>query len=69
MTKENGTRIKRRTMAVHEKFHYKAASELIAKTKELGIDLPWSDSVEALLEPAVIQGIEVPNRLTVQPME
>ncbi|MFA5816723.1 MAG: FAD-binding protein [Bacteroidales bacterium] len=56
-------------MPKHEKFRYKSASELITKAKELGIDLPWSDSIEALLQPAVIQGIQVPNRLTVQPME
>jgi 2,4-dienoyl-CoA reductase-like NADH-dependent reductase (Old Yellow Enzyme family) len=56
-------------MAKHEKFRYKSASELITKAKELGLDLPWSDSVEALLQPVVIQGIRAPNRLTVQPME
>ncbi|TSA38712.1 MAG: hypothetical protein D4R64_02190 [Porphyromonadaceae bacterium] len=56
-------------MSKHEKFHYKSANELITKAKDLDVDLPWSDSIEALLQPAVIQGIEVPNRLTVQPME
>lgn len=56
-------------MAKHEKFCYKSATELITKAKELGLDLPWSDSAEALLQPAVIRGITIPNRLTVQPME
>ncbi len=53
----------------HEKFRYKSVAELIAKTKELGIQLPWSDSSEELLQPTVIAGIKIPNRLTVQPME
>ncbi len=56
-------------MAKHEKFRFKSADELRAKSRELGIELPWSDSVDLLLQPAVIQGIRVPNRLTVQPME
>ncbi|MDD4646495.1 MAG: hypothetical protein PHY99_10960, partial [Bacteroidales bacterium] len=56
-------------MSKHEKFRFKSADELIAKTKELGINLPWSDSIEILLQPTMIQGIKVPNRLTVQPME
>ncbi|MCX6223370.1 MAG: hypothetical protein NTV01_01220 [Bacteroidia bacterium] len=56
-------------MAQHEKFRFKSATELIAKARELELDLPWSDSVEVLLQPAVIQGIRVLNRLTVQPME
>jgi len=56
-------------MAQHEKFHYKSAEELIAKAKELGITLPWSDSIEGLLKPTTIAGVQVPNRLTVQPME
>jgi 2,4-dienoyl-CoA reductase-like NADH-dependent reductase (Old Yellow Enzyme family) len=56
-------------MTKHEKFRYQSATELKAKAAELGISLPWSDSVDALLQPAVIQGISVPNRLAVQPME
>ena len=56
-------------MSKHEKFHFNSASELQAKAIELGIDLPWSDSVEPLLLPATIRGIKVPNRLVVQPME
>jgi 2,4-dienoyl-CoA reductase (NADPH2) len=56
-------------MAKHEKFRYKTAAELILKARELGVDLPWSDSIDQLLQPAVIQGIRVPNRLAVHPME
>ncbi len=56
-------------MAKHEKFRFKSTLELIAKSRELGFDLPWSESVDALLQPALIQGIRVANRFTVQPME
>jgi len=56
-------------MTKHKKFRYKSATELVISAKDLGIDLPWSDSVDSLLQPAVINGIPVPNRLTVQPME
>lgn len=56
-------------MSKHEKFRYKSAFDLIAKAKELGIDLPWSDSIESLMQPVVIEGVRIPNRITVQPME
>ncbi len=56
-------------MAKHEKFRFKSTDELIAKSQELGISLPWSESFAGLLQPAQIQGISVPNRLAVQPME
>jgi 2,4-dienoyl-CoA reductase (NADPH2) len=56
-------------MAKHERFHFKSVSELIAKARELGLDLPWSDSTDVLMQPAVIHGLTIPNRLTVQPME
>jgi 2,4-dienoyl-CoA reductase (NADPH2) len=56
-------------MARHGKFRFKSAEELKMKAVELGIELPWSDSLEALFQPAMIDGVEVPNRLLVQPME
>ncbi len=56
-------------MAKHEKFRFKSAVELMNKAKELSIGLPWSESTDSLFQPAVIQGIRVPNRFAVQPME
>lgn len=56
-------------MAGHGKFRYKSAEELKKKAVELGIELPWSDSLDLLFRPAVIDGVEVANRLIVQPME
>ena len=56
-------------MGIHQKFRFKAAEELKKKAVELGIELPWSDSLDTLFRPAVIDGVEVSNRLIVQPME
>jgi len=56
-------------MSKHEKFRFKSTTELKNKAVELGIDLPWSDSHEILFQPIEIQGVRVPNRLAVQPME
>jgi 2,4-dienoyl-CoA reductase (NADPH2) len=53
----------------HEKFRFRKAGDLKEKAASLGIALPWSESVKALLQPAEIRGIPVPNRLVVQPME
>lgn len=53
----------------HEKFRFKAGEEVQAKALELGVKLPWSDSIEILLQPVEIAGVTVPNRLAVQPME
>ncbi len=52
-----------------EKFRFKTGKEITAKALELGIKLPWSDSIELLLQPVEIAGMEVPNRLAVHPME
>ena len=35
----------------------------------LGFELPFSDDIAPLLQPASIEGFTVPNRLVVQPME
>ncbi|MFA6127170.1 MAG: hypothetical protein WC699_07700 [Bacteroidales bacterium] len=56
-------------MSKHERFRFKSSEELKTKALELDINLPWSDSVEVLLEPVLIRGFRVPNRLAVQPME
>jgi 2,4-dienoyl-CoA reductase (NADPH2) len=56
-------------MSKHEKFRYKSAIDLRTSAKELGIELPWSDSIDSLFQPTLIRNVVVPNRLTVQPME
>jgi 2,4-dienoyl-CoA reductase-like NADH-dependent reductase (Old Yellow Enzyme family) len=54
---------------MHERFRYKNKDELIAKVKDLGYDLPFSDDVSPLFDPIIMDGIKIPNRLVVQPME
>jgi succinate dehydrogenase/fumarate reductase flavoprotein subunit/2,4-dienoyl-CoA reductase-like NADH-dependent reductase (Old Yellow Enzyme family) len=52
-----------------EKFRFGSGEELREKALQLGVDLPWSDSLEALLQPFTLEGYQIPNRLAVQPME
>ena len=54
---------------MHERFRYKNKEELITKVKELGYDLPYSDDLSPLFDHLVLDGIKIPNRLVVQPME
>jgi len=56
-------------MAPHERFAFKSSGELLAKADELGVDIPFSDDISGLLEPATVAGRRVPNRLAVLPME
>jgi 2,4-dienoyl-CoA reductase (NADPH2) len=54
---------------MHERFRYKTKEELIEKALTLGFILPYSEDISPLLQPALIEGISVWNRLVVQPME
>lgn len=54
---------------MHERFKFKNKDELIHKSKQLGLDLPFSDDISSLLEPVSLEGHLIPNRLVVQPME
>lgn len=56
-------------MSKHEPFRFKSADELRKKAEELGIDLPWGESIDPLLTPYRVGGIDIPNRMAVQPME
>jgi 2,4-dienoyl-CoA reductase-like NADH-dependent reductase (Old Yellow Enzyme family) len=56
-------------MAPHERFAFKSRDELLAKAGELGLDIPFSDDISVLLEPATAAGRRLPNRLAVLPME
>jgi 2,4-dienoyl-CoA reductase (NADPH2) len=56
-------------MSQHERFQYRDSGELLAKAAELGVLLPFQDSIDPLFSPARISGIEVPNRIAVHPME
>jgi 2,4-dienoyl-CoA reductase-like NADH-dependent reductase (Old Yellow Enzyme family) len=54
---------------MHEKFRFKSKDELILKARELGYKLPFSYDISPLLNPVVVNGFQIPNRLVVQPME
>jgi len=54
---------------MHERFRYKVSEDLINKAKELGLDLPFSDDINPLLEPLTLGDSIIPNRIVVQPME
>jgi len=54
---------------MHERFRFKSKDELILKARELGYKLPFSFDISPLLNPVVVNGFQIPNRLVVQPME
>ncbi len=56
-------------MAHHEPFSFKTGAELVKKAEQLGIDLPFQESIEPLLQPFTLGGRQIPNRMAVQPME
>jgi 2,4-dienoyl-CoA reductase-like NADH-dependent reductase (Old Yellow Enzyme family) len=53
----------------HEPFRYRNTEELLKKAEELGINLPFQDSIAPLFSSLSIRGFEIPNRIAVQPME
>ena len=56
-------------MTGHEKFHFRNGEELQARSRSLGLDIPFSEDIGALFEPVSLGGKILPNRLAVQPME
>jgi 2,4-dienoyl-CoA reductase-like NADH-dependent reductase (Old Yellow Enzyme family) len=54
---------------MHERFRFKSKDELILKARELGYKLPFSYDISPLLNPVVVDGFQILNRLVVQPME
>lgn len=54
---------------MHERFRYKDRNDLIKKAVELKLELPYTDDISPLFQPASLDGFHIPNRLVVQPME
>jgi 2,4-dienoyl-CoA reductase (NADPH2) len=54
---------------MHERFRFKTKEDLIRKAKTLGFDLPFSDEISYLFNPFHLEGLTVPNRFAIQPME
>ena len=48
---------------------YKSKDELLRKTHQLGLELPFNDDISPLFRPASVYGFSIPNRFVVQPME
>ena len=53
----------------HEKFDFRSLDEVLAKARELGVDLPVSTDLSPLKEPLTVGGKSVPNSMSVHPME
>lgn len=56
-------------MSPHESFSFRSASELHEKASELGVELPYQESLSNLFEPISVGTTQIPNRFAVQPME
>ncbi len=56
-------------MAAHEKFAFRGKDAFLRKIRALGLDIPFAEDITPLLDPVVISGRRVPNRLAVLPME
>jgi len=54
---------------MHQRFKFRESSELLARAKELGPDLPFSEDITALFKPAYLGERKIINRMLVQPME
>lgn len=56
-------------MKRHEPFRYSSSVELLQKAEDLGISLPYQDSIAPLFSSYCISDTQIPNRIAVQPME
>jgi 2,4-dienoyl-CoA reductase (NADPH2) len=56
-------------MSPHESFSFQSADELLAKSRELGVELPYQGSLSNLFESISVGPTKVPNRFAIQPME
>jgi 2,4-dienoyl-CoA reductase-like NADH-dependent reductase (Old Yellow Enzyme family) len=56
-------------MSKHGRFRIKSTGELQELALSLGLDIPLSMDLDILLEPSLIEGFKVPNKIAVQPME
>ena len=50
-------------------FHYQTAEELRQAAQEEGVTLPLSDDLSLLGQALEVQGVKIPNRVAIQPME
>ena len=50
-------------------FRYTTTQEILEEAKENGLHLPMGEDLSPLREPVKVQGVTVPNRVAIQPME
>lgn len=53
----------------HKPFNYATSEELLTESNELGLDLPFSNTVDSLKKALVVGDKTIPNRIIIQPME
>lgn len=51
------------------KYNYKNLAEIKKECNELNLDIHFSNDLDVLRKPIMINGVEIPNRLAIQPME
>ncbi len=51
------------------KYNYKNLEEIKNECNKLNLDIHFSNDLDVLKKPIMIDGVEIPNRLTIQPME
>jgi len=56
-------------MSAHERFHFKDKEDLLARIRELELDIPFSEDLSVLFQDLTIAGKRTPNRFVVHPME
>ena len=56
-------------MSPHERFKFASAAELLAKARDLGVEIPYTEDLSPLWQPIEIAGRPLPNRFAIQPME
>jgi len=57
------------SMRRHEPFRYRQSVEVLKKAEDLGVSIPFQDSIAPLFLPADLARKRIPNRIAVQPME
>lgn len=53
----------------HEKFTYKSLDEILAKTEEIGVHIPFAKDTHVLKEPMAFGNVTISNRMGIAPME
>ena len=53
-------------MSKHERFKYKTSTDLLNKANELGIELPFQESITPLFESVTIGAKKLINRFSIE---